>query len=135
MEGNPMKRSLMAACAMAAATAAVAGMYDQPYAIVETGDRSDVREEFPAAITRIDGKSTRNSRRSDPIEPGKRMVTVRFETSRVAQAPSEASREVSMELEGCTRYRIVAKRVDGTNWEPRVYSEPISECVRKFKKG
>ena len=129
-----MKRSLMAACA-ATAAAAFAGMYDQPYAIVETGDRSDVRQEFPAAITRIDGKSTRNSRRTDPIEPGKRVVTVRFETARVAQAPAEASRELAMDLEGCTRYRIVARRVDGTNWEPRIYSEPISECVRKFKKG
>ena len=130
-----MKRSLMAAAAAALATGAFAGMYDQPYAIVETGDRSDVREEFPAAITRIDGKSTRNPRRSDPIEPGKRIVTVRFETSRVSQSPAEVARDVEMELEGCTRYRVVARRTGGTNWEPKVYSEPITECVRKFKTG
>ena len=130
-----MKRSLMAIGAVALATGALAGPYDQPYALVETGDRSDVREEFPAAITRIDGKSTRNPRRSDPIEPGKRVVTVRFETSRVSQSPEEVARELQMDLEACTRYRIVARRTGGTNWEPKVYSEPIGECVRKFKKG
>jgi hypothetical protein len=112
---------------------AFAGPYDQPYALVERADPSSIREEFPAAITQIDGKSTRNTRKSDPIEPGKHKVTIRFETGRVAQAPGEESRELDMDLEPCTRYRVAAHRV-GVNWEPKVYSEPIGECVKKFKK-
>ena len=130
-----MIRYLVAACAALAASSALAGPYDQPYALVEAADRSPNREEFPAAVTKIDGKSTRNTRRSDPIEPGKHRVTVRFETARVAQSPAETSRELEMDLEGCTRYRIAARRVDSTNWEPKVYSEPIGECAKKFKQA
>lgn len=129
-----MIRYLVSACAALAASSALAGPYDQPYALVEVADKSATREEFPPAITKIDGKSTRNTRRSDPITPGKHTVTVRFETARVAQSPAETTRDVQMDLEGCTRYRIAARRVDSVNWEPKVYSEPIGECVKKFQK-
>lgn len=130
-----MRRQILLAAVCMAACGAFAGMYDQPYALVEPADRSQVREEFPPAITQIDGKSTRNPRKSDPIEPGKHRVTVRFETGRVTQGPAETTRELELDLEGCTRYRIAARRVDSVNWEPKVYSEPIAECVKKFKKG
>ena len=123
-----------AGCLALFALAAVAGPYDQPYALVEAGDPNATREEFRPAITQVDGKSTRNTRKSDPIEPGKHRITVRFETARVQQSPADVVRDVEMDLEACTRYRIVARRTDGTNWEPKVYSEPIGECKRKFKK-
>ena len=129
-----MNRYIVAACAALAAASAHAGPYSQPYALVEGMDRSAVKEEAPAAITKIDGKSTRNTRKSDPIEPGKHTVTIRFSTGRVAQSPSEEMKELQMDLEGCTRYRIAARRVDTINWEPKVYSEPIGECVKKFQK-
>ena len=122
------------ACAAFVATSALAGPYDQPYAIVEVGDPNDVRKEFVPAITQVDGKSTRDVRKTDPIPPGKHRVTIRFETARAAQSPGEVSRELEMDLEACTRYRIVAKRTEGTNWEPKIYSEPLGECVRKFQK-
>jgi hypothetical protein len=128
-----MKRHVIAIALAAAAGSALAGPYSQPYALVEGMDKSTVKEEMPAAITKIDGKSTRNVRRSDPIEPGKHTVTVRFTTARVAQGPAEESRELQMDLEGCTRYRIAARRVESVNWEPKVYSEPIGECVKKFQ--
>jgi len=128
----------MASCrlmlfAVFAAGGAIAGPFDQPYAIVEAGDRSEVRQEFPPAITQVDGKSTRNTRRTDPIEPGKHRITVRFETARVNQSPDEIARVLEMDLEACTLYRVAAHRV-GINWEPKVYSEPLGECVKKFKK-
>ena len=122
------------ACAALFTSAAFAGMYDQPYAIVERMDRSATRDEFPPAITKIDGQSTRNPRRSDPIAPGKHKITVRFETARVTQSPAETTRELDMDLEACTLYRIAARRVNSTDWEPKVYSEPLPECVKKFKK-
>jgi hypothetical protein len=129
-----MNRHFVAAAIALAAGSAFAGPYDQPYALVEAMDRSAVKEEMPAAITQIDGKSTRNTRRSDPIEPGKHTVTVRFSTGRVAQAPGEEAKQLQMDLEPCTRYRVAARRVDTINWEPKVYSEPIGECVKKFQK-
>lgn len=128
-----MIRHLAGACVVLASACAVAGQYDQPYALVEASDRSPTREEFPPAITKIDGESTRNPRRSDPIPPGKHRVTVRFETVRVPQSPEDATRELDMDLEPCTRYRIAARRVGPVDWEPKVYSEKIAECVRKFQ--
>ena len=130
-----MTRRLAAVVAALAAAAAFAGPYDQPYALVEAGDRSPTREEFPLAVTEIDGESTRNPRRSDPIPPGKRRVTVRFETARVAQSAAEITRELDLDLAACTRYRIAARRVGATHWEPKVYSEAIPECKRKFEKN
>jgi hypothetical protein len=124
------------ACLAFVATSAIAGMYDQPYALVEAGDPNQARDEFRPAITKLDGKSMRNPRKSDPIEPGKHRITVRFETARVTQSPAEAMRELEMDLEACTRYFIVAKRIKGTtNWEPKVYPETIGECKKKFDKN
>ncbi len=129
-----MRIFLAAAAAVTAPHCLAAPQFSEPWAIVEGGDRSQVREEFRPAITQVDGHSTRNTVRSDPLPPGKHVITIRFETGRVAQAPSEVSREVEIDAEACTRYRIVARRTGGTNWEPKVYSEPIGECAKKFKK-
>ena len=114
--------------------AAFAGMYDQPYAIVESGDASEVRKEARLAISKVDGKSTRNPRKSDPIPPGKHKITLNFESARGIFRP--ASLDVEIDLEACTRYRIVAtyENKTGGDWKPKVYSEPIGECVKKFKK-
>ena len=122
------------ACAAFVAASALAGPYDQPYAIVEVGERNDARKEFVPAISQVDGKSTRDVRKTDPIAPGKHRITIRFETARAQQSPAEVSRELEMDLEACTLYRIVAKRTEGTHWEPKIYSEPLGECVRKFAK-
>jgi len=125
-----------AACGFAlVAATALAGPYDSPYALVEAGDRNDIRQEFPPAITRVDGTSTRDTRRTDPIPPGKHKITIRFETARVVQSPADASRELDLDLAACTRYRVVARRTTGTNWEPHVYQEPIGECAKKFGKS
>jgi hypothetical protein len=128
-----MIRYLAGACVVLASAGPVAGQYDKPYALVEAGDLSPTREEFPPAITRIDGESTRNPRKSDPIAPGRHRVTVRFETAKVVQSPEGATRELDMDLEPCMRYRIAARRVGTVDWEPKVYSEKIPECVRKFE--
>jgi hypothetical protein len=113
---------------------AFAGVYDQPWSVVEPADASTVRKEFPAAITQIDGQSTRDTRRPEAVAPGKHRITIRFETSRVNQSEAETTRQVEMDLEACTRYRVAAQRTTGTQWEPKVYSEKISECARKFQK-
>jgi hypothetical protein len=125
---------MFAACALIASGGAVAALYDSPWAIVDAADPSQVRKDFAPAITHVDGASTRDPRQSDPIAPGKHQITIRFETGRVTQAPSESTRVVDIDALGCTRYRIAAHRTGGTNWEPVVYQEPIGECVAKFRK-
>jgi hypothetical protein len=122
----------IASCFALAATAAMAGLYDAPWAVVEGADPSSVRKEFTPAITQVDGKSTRTTRETDPLEPGKHQIKIRFQTGRVAQAPSEEERLLELELEACTRYRIAAQRTTGTQWEPKVYSEKIGECTQRF---
>lgn len=111
---------------------AAAGPMDQPWAIVESGDASEVRKEAPAAITRIDGVSTRDPRKSDMLAPGKHKVTVRFDTGRAVV--NDNARELDMKLEPCKRYRVVAVYTSKTSpeWQPKVYPESIGECSKKF---
>jgi len=127
---------LLPALAATVATAAFGGMYDQPYALVERGMTSDTRKEVTLAITGVDGKAVRDPRKTDPITPGKHTISVRFQSMRFKFRPEQ--QDIELDLEACTRYHIVASYEikSGPNWKPKVYSEPIGECRKKFaKKG
>jgi hypothetical protein len=76
------KRLFAVTLATLAVPATFAGMYDQPYALVESGNASEVRKEARVAISKVDGQSTHNPRKTDPIAPGKHRFTVRFESAR-----------------------------------------------------
>lgn len=117
------------------ATAALAGMYDQPYALVERGASSEARKEVSLAIASVDGERIRDPRRTDPIAPGKHRITVHFESARFNFRPE--IQDIELHLEACTRYSIVASYEikSGPNWKPKVYSEPIGECRKKFSKN
>jgi hypothetical protein len=123
---------LFAASLAFVAGSALAGPYDQPYALVERGDPSEPRKEAPATISRIDGASPRNPRQSDPVPPGKHVVQVHFESARGIFRPEY--QDIEIDMAPCTRYRIVANYVSrtGGDWKPKVYSEPIPECRKKF---
>ena len=128
-----MRQPLAATILVFAASAAfAAGMYDQPYALVERGDNSEVRKEAQVAITKVDGKSTRDPRRTDPLSPGKHLVTVHFSSARGVFRPEY--QDVEIDMAACTRYRIVAQYQGrtGGDWKPVYTSEPIGECRRKF---
>ena len=127
-----MLRKIMAACFSLAALDALAAP-NAPWSAVEPADRSETRQEFPPAITRIDGESTRNPLESHALAPGPHKVTIRFETARVQQSAAETTRELDLAVEPCMRYRIAARRTQGTSWEPKIYPEKIGECARKFK--
>lgn len=126
-----MNRLLAASFALLAGSA-FAGPYDQPYALVESGDASETRKEARATISKIDGKSPSNPRRSDPIPPGKHVVTLHFESARGMFRPEYQDLEIDMAP--CTRYRVVANYVSktGGDWKPKSYAEPIGECKKKF---
>jgi len=124
---------LLAILLLTAALPATAGPYDQPYAIVESGAAAEARNEGRVVISKIDGSSTRDPRRSDPIKPGKRTISVRFQSSRGMFRPQNL--DLQLDLEPCTRYLIVAsyESKSGPTWTPKVYPEPIAECRKKFK--
>lgn len=129
-----MNRFFVVSLLAFAVPASFGGMYDQPYAIVESGNASEIRKEARVAISKVDGKTTRSPRRSDPLAPGKHNITLNFESARGNFRPT--SLDVEIELEACTLYRIVANYEVklGGDWKPKVYAEPIGECVKKFKK-
>jgi hypothetical protein len=128
-----MYRLFLAPVLLVAATA-FAGMYDQPYALIERGDASETRKEARVAVTKVDGKSTRDPRMTDPLAPGKHVITLHFETARGDFRPEHL--DLEMNLDACTRYRVVASYENkiGPDWKPKVYAEPIPECTRKFSK-
>lgn len=126
-----MHQLLILAAALVATTA-YAGMYDQPYALVERGAASETRKEATLAITKVDGVGTRNSRKTDPIPPGKHRITLHVESARGEFRPE--FQDIELDLEACTRYRVVAsyELKTGPDWKPKVYAEPIGECRKKF---
>ena len=71
----------------------------------------------PAVSAKVDGKSTRNPRKSDPIAPGKHSITLHFDSARGNFRP--VSLDVEIDLQACTRYRIVANYEvkTGGDWE------------------
>jgi hypothetical protein len=127
-------RALLALPALAALTA-TAGLYDQPWALAEMGNASETRKEARVAVTKIDGRSTRSTRQSDPIAPGSHKVTLHFESARGTFRPEY--KEVEIDFAPCTRYLFVAhyENPTGPDWTARTYAEPIGECRAKFMKA
>jgi len=126
----------LALAAMALCAVAAAGPYDQPYGLIESGQRLQAQKQEPAAMSRIDGVSVRNPRKSDPLTPGKHVVDVSFSSSRTVVG--DTLQAIEIDVQPCKRYRIAAKyqsQVSG-NWEPVLQAvEDIGECKRKFLSG
>jgi hypothetical protein len=125
---------LVVAGLVLAQPAGAAGMFDEPYGRIEPGDRSVNRRHEPVSINRIDGVSTRNTRRPDPVAPGKRSVEISFAATGVPTNSQLQTMEI--DVEPCKRYRVVAhvpNRAASGHWEPVVQSvEDIGECRKKF---
>lgn len=123
----------LAVFAVLPASAALAGPYDQPYGSIESGDRSQTRNQETVAISRIDGQSTRNPRRPDPVSPGKHSVEISFSSARTVVADN--LKTIEIDVQPCKRYRVVAQYHNAVSgkWDPVVAGvEDIGECKRKF---
>lgn len=132
-----MKKTLPALAVMAGLLPglAAAGPYDQPYGLIESGDRSQTRNQERVAIARIDGKSPRDPRRPEPLAPGKHTVEISFTSARAVVG--DDLKTIEIDVQPCRRYRVVAQyhtSVSG-KWDPVVDSEDIGECKRKFSQG
>jgi len=130
-----MKRILAALAAMAwlLPGLVVAAPYDKPYGLIESGDRSQTRKEETVAISRIDGESTRNPRRPDPVAPGKHSVEISFTSARTTVG--DDLKTIEIDVQPCKRYRVAARYHTSASgkWDPVVQSvEDIGECRKKF---
>jgi hypothetical protein len=114
---------------------AAAGPYDQPYGLIESGDRSQTRNQERVAIARIDGKSPRDPRRPEPLAPGKHLVEISFTSARTVVG--DDLKTIEIDVEPCKRYRVVAQYHTSASgkWDPVVGVEDIGECRRKFMQG
>jgi hypothetical protein len=125
---------VLAAIGLFVVQMAGAGPYDEAYGTIEIGDRSTTRKHEPAAINSIDGRSTDNPRRPDPVVPGKHAVEISFSSARVPIG--DRLKTIEIDVKPCKRYRVVAHYNTAGKWEPVVQSvEDIGECKKKFLKG
>ena len=111
---------------------AAAGPYDQPYGLIESGDRSQTRNQERVAIARIDGKSPRDPRRPEPLAPGKHLVEISYTSARAVVG--DDLKTIEIDVQPCKRYRVVAQYHTSASgkWDPVVSAEDIGECKRKF---
>lgn len=128
--------SLLPLVVVVVGSAAWAGPYDEPYGLIESGDRSQTRKQETVAISRIDGQSPRSPRKPDPVAPGKRSVQISFSSARTV-VPDQLQ-TIEIDVAPCKRYRVVAAYESevGGRWTPVVQAvEDIGECRRKFMSG
>ena len=128
-----MKRLLLASLLLS--TAAVAGPYDQPYAII-TVDRAKSADPNlrPVIVNRVDGESVMTTDNRAVVAPGKRQVTIDLPPRKGFKTATQHTFE--LDARACTRYHVAAKLDSPTtqDWKPVVRSEErIGECEAKFK--
>ncbi|HEX6018611.1 MAG TPA: hypothetical protein VFZ28_10965 [Burkholderiaceae bacterium] len=117
---------LLAACASG-------GMYNEPYALFEPRERSNVQELRPAFVLSIDGKSRAVNDNNEPVTPGKHRVELSLPGPLGTSNP--VYKTIEVDAKPCTRYRFGARRDSPTarDWYPTIEAtEPIGECLKKF---
>ena len=127
-----MKRLL--AASLLVSTAALAGPYDQPYAII-TVDRARAADPNlrPVIVNRVDGETVPSDNRA-VVAPGKHQVTIDLPPRKGFRTATQHTFEI--DAKACTRYNVAARLASSTtqDWTPVVRStERIGECETKFK--
>ena len=127
-----MKNLVIAA--LFAPSVALAGLYDQPYSIIQTdASRSSDHLIRPVLVNRVDDVNAQYDNRA-VVAPGKHAVTIDLAARQGFHLPTQITFE--LETKPCTRYYVVGRLEATTSqkWTPVVRSEePIGECRTKFK--
>ena len=127
-----MKRLFLASLLLPCA--AYAGLYDQPYSIIETdATRSSDHLIRPLTVNRVDDVNAQYDNRAI-VAPGKHAVTVDLRARQGFHLPTQVT--FDLETQPCMRYYVVGRLEATTSqkWTPVVRSqEPIGECEAKFK--
>jgi hypothetical protein len=128
-----MKRLLIASLVLSP-LATFAGLYDQPYSIIQTDpSRSSDHLIRPVIVNRVDDVNAQYDNRA-VVAPGKHAVTVDLHARQGFHLPTQVT--FDLETKPCTRYYIVGRleTTTGQKWAPVVRSEErIGECEAKFK--
>ena len=115
------------------ATAAFAGPFDQPYAIIATDPKPAA--DFllrPVIVNRVDGENAQDHRAI--VAPGLRKVTVDLPPRKGFHLATQQT--FDLEVKPCVRYHVAAKLESSASqaWKPVIRSqERIGECESKFK--
>ena len=116
-----------------AATAALAGPFDQPYAIITTDTKPAADHLLrPVIVNRVDGENAMDHRAV--VAPGLRKVTVDLPPRKGFHTATQHT--FDLEVKPCVRYHVAAKLASTTtqSWKPVIRSEErIVECESKFK--
>jgi hypothetical protein len=114
--------------------AALAGLYDEPYSIIQTdASRSADHLIRPVTVNRVDDKNAQYDNRAI-VAPGRHAVTVDLRARQGFHLPTQVT--FDLETKPCTRYYVVGRLEASTSqkWTPVVRAEePIGECQAKFK--
>jgi hypothetical protein len=127
-----MKR-LILATSILAATAALAGPYDEPYSII-TVDRAPSADPLlrRVIVNRVDDVTVMSDNKA-VVPPGSHKVTLDLPPRKGFNLATQY--DLALETRPCVRYYVAAK-LDSTTtqtWTPVVRSEePIGECEKKF---
>ena len=125
-----MKRLL--AVALFSVTPALAGPYDQPYAIIETDTMPSADSHLrPVIVNRVDDQNSLDNRAV--VAPGAHKVTIDLPPRKGFRTATQHTFDLN--ADACMRYYVAARLVSPTlqEWDPVVrYSEPIGECRAKF---
>jgi hypothetical protein len=129
-----MNRMLIAPLFLA--TAALAGPYDQPYAIITVDTAKSADSNLRRVIVnRVDDETVMSGNKA-VVEPGKRKVTLDLPARKGFKQATQHTIEI--DAKACTRYNVAAKLDSAITqgWTPVVRSEEaIGECRKKFKLG
>jgi hypothetical protein len=116
-----------------AATAALAGPFDQPYAIIATDTKPAADPLLrPVIVNRVDGENAIDHRAI--VAPGLRKVTVDLPPRKGFHLATQHT--FDLDAKPCVRYHVAAKLESniGQEWKPVIRSqERIGECETKFK--
>ena len=129
---RPLVLALLLAGAAVDARAA-GGAYSQPYALFEPQRQQQVADTRPAFVVKVDGRDVAIDR-SEPVSPGMRSVVVSIPGAKGMSNPTRAT--LNIDAKPCTRYYLAARRSSPTarDWSAFIAaSEPIGECVRRFR--
>jgi hypothetical protein len=127
-----MKKLMIAA--LFVPSLALAGLYDQPYSIIQTdASRSSDHLIRPVLVNRVDDVNAQYDNRA-VVAPGKHAVTIDLAARQGFPLPTQIT--CDLETKPCTRYYVVGRLEATTSqkWTPLVRSEErIGECEARFK--
>jgi hypothetical protein len=132
MKGHPALAAALRTTLLAACASCTGGLYNQPYALFDQAQGSEIEPLQSAFVTAIDGVKRPAGDYFEPVTPGIHRVELSI-PGPVGMSTS-ARDTLQVDAKPCVRYRFGARRsANSTDWHATLEStEPIDECRKKF---